>query len=113
MEGRVPAHLEISGLLRAVNGEGGFATILQRGERDAGTIMVVMRGPGETSRLYERMPQLDGNRAWTLTKSEDIENEQEFQDYLNRRSAQDRDLWLIELDIARAERFIGLSPPKA
>ncbi|QQN75410.1 DUF1491 family protein [Croceicoccus sp. YJ47] len=113
MEGRLPAHLEISGLLRSVNGEGGFATILQRGERDAGTIMVVMRGPGETSRLYERMPQLDGNRAWTLTKSEDVENKQEFHDYLNRRSAQDRDLWLIELDIARAERFIGLSPREA
>ncbi|MEO5586279.1 MAG: DUF1491 family protein, partial [Novosphingobium sp.] len=36
---------------------------------------------------------------------------QEFSEYLERRKYQDPDLWIVELDIANAERFIGLPPP--
>ena len=66
---------------------------------------------GANSRLYERMPQADGNRGWHLAKREDRDNPREFSDYLDRRRMQDRDLWLIELDIPQGERFIGLTPP--
>lgn len=101
--------MEVSGLIRAVQSEGGFGTVLQSGEREAGTILVVALKNGATSCLYERMPNLDGNRAWSLSKRQDPENKREFEDYLTRRGQQDPDCWLIELDIANAERFIGLS----
>ena len=38
LDARLPAHLEVSGLLRAVEGAGGFAMVLHKGEREAGTI---------------------------------------------------------------------------
>ena len=50
----------------------------------------------------------DGTRAWHCSKVQDIENKQEFADYLDRRGNQDSDLWIIELDIANGERLIGL-----
>ncbi len=106
MDDRLPAHLEVSGLIRAVDLAGGFATVLARGERDAGTILLVCCEKGSSYRIYERMPQLDGTRKWTLIKSQDPENPPEFQEYLDRRSRQDDDLWIVELDIADAERFI-------
>jgi hypothetical protein len=53
------------------------------------------------------MPQLDGTRAWTLTRTQDPEKPHDFSDYLERRSAQDRDTWILELDIADGERFIA------
>ena len=83
--------------------------VLHKGEREAGTILVVCAENGANRRLFERMPSLDGDRNWTLAQSEDIENKAQFDDYLSRRTAQDGDLWIIELDIADGERFIGLA----
>ncbi|HEX9806029.1 MAG TPA: DUF1491 family protein [Alteraurantiacibacter sp.] len=107
MDGRIPAHLEVSGLIRAVEAQGGFATVLARGERDAGTILVVCCEHGTQGRIYERMPTLEGTREWTLVKRQDNENPSEFPEYLERRHHQDTDSWIVELDIANAERFIG------
>jgi hypothetical protein len=110
VDARLPAHLEIAGLIRRVQAEGGFAAVIKKGERDAGTILVVITENGENSRAYERMPQLDGSRAWTCSQKQDPENKEYFLEYLERRGKQDPDLWILELDIARGERFIGLSP---
>ena len=63
-DARLPAHLEVSGLIRATQAAGGFATVLRKGEKEAGTILVVLTENGANSRVYERMPQADGKRAW-------------------------------------------------
>lgn len=106
---RIPAHLEVAALIRRVQAEGGFGTVLNKGERDAGTILVVTTRNGENSRLYERMPQLDGSRAWACAIKQDIDKKQDFEDYIARRRHQDPDVWILELDIVHGERFIGLS----
>jgi hypothetical protein len=106
---RVPAHIEVSGLIRAVGAAGGFATVIARGERDAGTLLVVCCASGREAAAYERMPQPDGSRAWGLARKQSPENPQEFWDYCDRRKRQDDDLWIVELDIPDAERFIALS----
>lgn len=107
MNARIPTHLEVSGMIRAVQSAGGFATVLQKGERDAGTLAIATFDRNKTVILYERMPQLDGSRNLVSTKIQDTENKQDFLDYLQRRCAQDRDLWLIEVEIADAERFVA------
>ena len=109
MEARLPAHLEVSGLLRQVSAAGGFAAVLHKGEREAGTILVVCAESGANRRVFERMPSWEGDRDSALSHTETIENKQFIDDYWTRRLAQDRDLWIIELDIANGERFIGLS----
>lgn len=107
MESRLPAHLEVSALVRTVNDAGGFATILRKGERDAGTILIATRHRGDSLCLYERIPDLDGKRRWTRTREEPVEKEREFSEYLAKRGQQDSDCWIIDLDIAQVERFIG------
>ena len=107
MTARLPAYLEVSGLVRAVNGAGGFAAVLHKGEREAGTILVVCAENGANRRVFERMPSLEGDRKWAVALIEHAENKREFDDYLTRREAQDPDVWIIELDIANGERFIG------
>lgn len=106
MENRLPAHLEVSGLVRAAQAAGDFAMILHKGERDAGTILLVIMENQGLGVLYERMPQLDGTRKWTETKVQVFDNKTDFDDYLDRRSRQDPDLWLVELTVADRERFI-------
>jgi hypothetical protein len=107
-ESRVPAHLEVTGLIRAVGAAGGFATVIAKGERDAGTLLVVCCGKDRACVAYERMPQPDGGRAWRLSRRQDAENPQEFWDYCDRRKRQDSDLWIVELDVPNGERFIDL-----
>ena len=109
MDERLPAHLEVSGLIRAVEAAGGFATVLAKGERDAGTLLIICCENDTNVRLYERMPQLDGTRGWVLSKVQDTENPLDFFEYWQRRRRQDSDLWVVELDIANGERFIGLA----
>ena len=104
---RLPAHLEAGAIMRLAETEGGFATVLARGERDAGTILLVTLCRGRDAILYERMPQLDGSRKFLAVKREDPENTQEFSEYLARRRRQDSDMWLIEVDIADRERFVA------
>lgn len=108
MSTRLPTYIEVSGLIRAVETAGGFATVLAKGERDAGTMLITTLGRGEPARLYERMPQLDGSRMFTVTREQDPDNPMEFNEYLTKRSQQDPDIWIVELDIADAARFVAL-----
>lgn len=106
-DARLPAHLEASAIIRLAESQGGYATVLAKGERDAGTILIVTLCHGKDGALYERMPQLDGSRTFVAAKRENPENPSEFAEYLARRRAQDHDMWLIEVDIAHPERFIA------
>ena len=107
---RLPAALEASAMIRLAEAGGGFGMVLHRGEPDSGTIIIVIldnQGFGQIqAKAYERLPKADGTRGWALAKSQDPENKQEFENYLTRRIAQDRDLWVVELTIAEGERFI-------
>ncbi len=105
---RLPAGLEVSGLIRQVQAAGGFAAVLAKGEPEAGTLVVVLTANGSPPRAFERMPQADGSRRWALARAESDEAPHEFAEWLARRQAQDRDLWIVELDIPQGERFIGL-----
>jgi len=109
MTARLPAHIEASALIRQVSAEGGFGMVIAKGDLEAGTIMVVLCENGAHARAYERMPTPDGNRIWQCSRRDDPQKSGDFSDWLARRQRQDSDLWIIELDIAGGERFIGLS----
>lgn len=107
---RLPAALEASALIRLAEAQGGFGMVLHRGEPDRGTILIVIldnQGFGQSNaRAFERLPNADGTRGWTVAKRQDPQNKGEFEQYLTRRKAQDRDLWIVELTIAAGEQFI-------
>jgi hypothetical protein len=110
MEARLPAHLEVAGLIRMVETDGGFATVLARGEKDAGTVLILTMYRGEEAILFERMPQLDGTRPYIAAKRQNAENKQEIFEYIEKRRKQDPDIWVIEADVADPARFIALLP---
>ncbi|MCX7285677.1 MAG: DUF1491 family protein [Novosphingobium sp.] len=112
METRLPAHLEVSALLRAAQAAGDFGMVLHKGDRDSGSILIVVVENQGLGTLYERLPERDGTRKWSLIKAQVSDNKSEFDDYLARRGEQDRDLWIVELTVADRDRFIRehLSP---
>lgn len=106
MSTRLPAHLEVAGLLRSAQADGDFGMVLHKGDRDGGTILVVLLDKQGLGTLYERLPERDGSRKWSLVKSQVTDNKSEFEDYLDRRKSQDRDVWIVELTVAKPQRFI-------
>lgn len=99
--------LQAGALIRAVQAQGGFAAVLARGDPDAGALLIVAREKGPISGLYERVLDPARGYCWAATGPQDFENTEEIESYLRRRRERDPDLWLIELDIADAPRFIA------
>ncbi len=107
IEPRLSSEMTVQSLLRKVNQEGGFAMVLRKGDRIAGAILIICLEKGKDPRLLEKMPSLDGPSTWQKIWPQDTDNKQDLDEYLNRRTGFDPDLWLIELDIADAERLIA------
>jgi hypothetical protein len=101
---RLASSVLATALLRRAESEGGFGAVLARGDATAGAIAVILLEKGRKACFLERLLQPDGGYAWQVSR-QDIEDEGEFQAFLARRRAVDRDLWILELDIPSAERF--------
>lgn len=111
MSGRLPAHLEVAAIRRLAESMGGFATVLAKGERDAGTIALVIIGRGSVPALYERRPKMDGNRVFELSFSQGSDIQSEFLEKVEKICSRDPDLWLIEVDVPNTERFVAALAP--
>jgi hypothetical protein len=106
-DGRLPAELEATGLMRRVQADGGFATILRRGDAESGALLLVITARGQHYACLERVLNLDGSYAWRLCGPSESAGSLEVADFLARRARFDPDSWAIELDIAAPERFIA------
>jgi hypothetical protein len=105
MAERLTAKLAVSLMMRRVSGEGGMAMILAKGDESAGGILLATREKGQNTGLYERILTGDGRYAWQRVGPQDIDGDTESDHYIQRRRASDPDLWVVELDIPKAERF--------
>jgi hypothetical protein len=101
---RLATSILVGALLRRAEQAGGFGAVIAKGDATAGSIAVILAEKGRKARFLERVVQANGSYAWQSTR-EDVVNEEEFEKFLNRRRKSDRDLWILELDIASAERF--------
>lgn len=79
--------------------------VLHKGDAERGAILVQMLENGAFKGFLERVESWSGTvqivPCGPAIGSQDIELEQ----YISKRLMADRDLWVIELDIANAERF--------
>jgi hypothetical protein len=103
--GRLTSAIIVSAMMRRVSGEGGNAMVIARGDPEAGAILVVCMARGVVTSVIERVRGPDDRLSWDEKSQQVIQNEQETGNYIARRRAHDSDLWVVELDIANAERF--------
>jgi hypothetical protein len=104
MSARIASGVLASALIRRVQGEGGNAAVMARGDKEAGAILILACERGADTRFFERGIGPDGAPA--LVQSGPLAPDPlEVIEYWQRRRARDPDLWVIELDIAGAERF--------
>ena len=99
--------MEVAGLLRRVSAEGGFATVMKKGDEQRGSLLLFVSSRGTHVATLERIANLNGSYAWHDTGPPESAGSIEIADFLSRRARFDEDLWAIELDIADPERFIA------
>jgi hypothetical protein len=107
MDRRLPASLEATALLRQVQSEGGFGTVLKKGDADRGALLLVIRSRDRHVACLERLLSLAGGYEWQAAGPAESANEQDLAEFLEKRTRFDDDLWIIELDIPQPERFIA------
>lgn len=79
--------------------------MLAKGDATAGAILIVAQERGKDLRLLERGIGPDGRVA--LISAGPSGESQDVTDYWIRRRKSDPDLWVVEVDIAAAERFVA------
>lgn len=94
----------VSALIRRVEAEGGNAMVLAKGDPGGGAVLILCSERGVPNALLERAITGDGGYAWVRCGPESGDDAERAR-YVERRRARDPDLWVVELDIAHAERF--------
>ena len=107
MSERLPAHLEAAALIRQAEAEGGFGTIVKRGDADRGALILLIASRGEHRACLERTLGSDGKYGWRRSGPEAGADSKTLAEWSQKRLRFDEDSWLIELDIADPERFIA------
>ena len=106
MADRLPAHLEAASLIRRAEAEGGFGTVVKRGDPDRGSLVLLLSCRGEHRTCLERALAGDGTYCWQRVGPAPGAEAAVLNGWAQNRVRFDEDLWLIELDIADPERFI-------
>ena len=102
--GRLASSVIVNGLIRLAEQQGGFGAVLSKGDATAGSIVILLMERGERKALLEQLLQPDGSYGWRDSLGA-ANNEEDVVKFLDRRRRFDPDLWILELDVASAERF--------
>lgn len=107
MTDRMTAHVEATAIMRRVEANGGFATVLRKGDPDRGSLILFISERGNFRGILERDLGADFTYRWAFKAAGDSPGSDSLRDLTARRERFDPDSWLIELDIADPERFIA------
>ena len=113
MQAKLPTYLEVAAILRRAGSDGDFATVIRRGDRERGTLLLLVSSRGRHLACLERVLDLTGTYRWQRTGPTESADPAEVSDFLAKRARFDADLWAIELDVALPERFIAQTTGEA
>ncbi|HVL78335.1 MAG TPA: DUF1491 family protein [Sphingomicrobium sp.] len=104
---RLATAVEAAALIRRAEASGDFATVIRKGDPERGSLLLVITSRGMHAGCLERMLTADGSYQWRPAGPAAGAESAQIGDFLRKRARFDEDLWLIELDVAQAERFIA------
>ena len=104
MDARLPSSVVVGGLIKLAESGGGFGAVLSKGDPTAGSVIVILIERGACKAVLERLLLPDGHYGWRESPGAGG-NAEDMVKFLGRRRGFDPDLWVLELDVASAERF--------
>jgi hypothetical protein len=108
MIARLASGIVVAALRRRVQAGGGNAVVLAHGDETAGAILLAIAERGVTLRLLSRRLDAAGGYVWddiALPASGGESGSGGIDQLIDRARRRDPDLWVVELDIADAQRF--------
>ena len=105
MTERLRSRLLVQALIRRTEAEGGFATVLRKGDDISGAILLQCPDENHHSRLFERVADFEKGYTITPVAVSSWGDEERITQYLDRRCHADPDLWVIELDVPNGEQL--------
>ncbi len=97
-EARLPTELWVTAHLRRLSGEGIAATVVHRGDADAGGVLVKLYLGPEGCRVLSQVSDAEGRLAWMAALQGKTVPEAEADAYIARQRARDNDLWVVEIE---------------
>ena len=103
MTARVKSEIAASALIRRAQVGGAYATVIRRGDNDAGALHVMLRTLDGLARLYTPIRNMEGDPAWLVTAPSP---EGEIDLRLNKLIDRDPDIWIVEIEDRDARHFL-------
>lgn len=95
---RLRARLWIDACLTVCRAEGVPATVLARGDADAGSVLLKWRHPEGRGSVLAPMTDLEGGRIWRPATGAGPVVEADCDAYWRRQRERDPDLWVLEIE---------------
>ncbi len=90
-------------LIRRAETGGAFATVLRRGDPDAGAVLILVRTLDGEAVLYRSMRDMDGSRIWHPKGPTD---ETSLETDIRKAMVSDPDLWVVEIEDRKGRHFL-------
>ena len=103
MFGSVKTSFWAPALIRRAETGGAYATVLFKGDPDAGAALIKVRTLNGQAVLYRPMRDMSGDRIWLPKGPVD---EDEIDQDIQKRRDNDPDLWVIEVDDKDGRHFL-------
>ncbi len=94
----LPVHIAIDAAIKQMDEQGVFYYILQRGERNSGTILLKISNRQGSVKLLTQQRNLEGDLCWIPALNQETIEETQADDYIQRSVQRDPDLWVIEIE---------------
>jgi hypothetical protein len=94
-------------LIRRAGSAGAFAGVVRKGDKDGGAVLVKVSKLDGTARLYGPARDGAGERIWLdLSAGRLGEAEADVDAYARKRTEDDPDLWVIEIEDRQGRHFL-------
>lgn len=97
-EGRLPTNLLVDACIQQLTSRATPYYLLQKGDPNSGIILLKLNGLENGCKLLIQQRDLDGVLGWENALGEDLPEEKDADDYIQRSKNRDPDLWVIEVE---------------
>ncbi len=94
----LPIHLLITAKIRQLNQLGLYTYILQKGEKNSGSLLIKVNMLDGNGGLYSQARDINGDLTWMNVLKHEISSEQDIDKYIERMKNIDPDIWIIEVE---------------
>ena len=97
-EDRLKAKLWVQATVRSCFAQGYAATVVRKGDEDAGMVLIKQNLMGSGFRVLTKMRTAEGSLAWLRGTGAEPVEEQVADDYIARQIERDYDIWVVEIE---------------